>query len=69
MRFPVAPETYFAQDQSEVRRIVESEDRGNHKKGQDVEIGDGRLILKRASDGGRFSVTVDSSGNVIATAI
>ena len=69
MRFPVAPETYSAQDQTEVRRIVESEDRNTHKRGQDVEIGDGRLILKRASDGIRHSITVDSSGNVIATAV
>ena len=69
MRFALPPAGYELQDQLELRRVIESADQHNHKRGQDVEIGDGRLILKRSSDGARFSITVDSSGNVVATAL
>ena len=52
----------------EWRRQIEQADRENHKRGQDVEIGDGRLILT-SPDGTRYSVEVDNAGNLSATAV
>ena len=40
----------------------------NHKKRQDIEVGDARLILK-SPDGTRYSVTVDNSGNLSASSL
>lgn len=69
MKLSIPHNEYALSDQVELRRTLELEDRKNHKRGQDVEIGDGRLVIQRPSDGARFDITVDVSGNVIATAI
>tara|TARA_R100001510_G_scaffold35916_1_gene32372 strand:- start:747 stop:929 length:183 start_codon:yes stop_codon:yes gene_type:complete len=54
--------------QSALNVQIEQADDLNHKKLQDVEIGEARLIL-RSPNGSRFSVTVDNSGNLSATAL
>ena len=70
MKLPVPPHEYSIQDQGEVRRLLEMTDLvENHKRNRDVEIGLGRVILSRSSDGKRFDITVDDLGNVIATEI
>jgi hypothetical protein len=59
---------YTARDEYERNRQIEQADRRNHKKGQDVEIGEGRLILT-SPNGTRYNVTVSDLGNLSATAI
>tara|TARA_R110000868_G_scaffold360405_2_gene622399 strand:- start:428 stop:634 length:207 start_codon:yes stop_codon:yes gene_type:complete len=51
-----------------ITNLIEQADNLNHKKNQDVEIGAARLIL-RAPNGTRYSVTVDNSGTLGATAL
>lgn len=50
----------------ERNRQLEQADKQNHKRGRDVEIGTGRLILT-APDGTRWAVSVDSSGTLSAS--
>lgn len=59
-----APERYSKEDQDRMRLDLDGRDRKTRKMGQDVEIaGDERLILS-ASDGSRWSIIVDSGGNL-----
>ena len=67
MNLPAPPETYDQRDQSETRRTIESADLQTHKRNQDVEIGDGRLILKDI-DGVRYNITVSTGGALTVTA-
>ena len=68
MNLPAPPQSYDQRDQSETRRTIESADLQTHKRNQDVEIGDGRLILK-ASNGARYNITVSTGGALTVTAI
>ena len=54
--------------QSALSVQIEQADDLNHKKLQDIEVGEARLIL-RSPNGSRFSVTVDNLGNLSATAL
>lgn len=59
-----APERYSREDQDRLRLELDKRDGLTRKIGQDTEIaGEERLILS-ASDGSRWSVIVDSSGNL-----
>ena len=68
MILPAAPERYSDIDTNKMNLLIEQADQLNHKKNQDVEVGAARLILK-SPDGTRYSITVDNSGNVGATAL
>lgn len=68
MILPAAPEKYSDIDTNKMNLQIEQADQLNHKKNQDVEVGAARLILK-SPDGTRYSITVDNSGNVGATAL
>ena len=68
MILPAAPEKYSDIDTNKMNLLIEQADQLNHKKNQDVEVGAARLILK-SPNGTRYSITVDNSGNVGATAI
>lgn len=68
MRLPSPPPNYQASYQSALSVQIEQADDLNHKKLQDIEVGEARLIL-RSPNGSRFSVTVDNSGNLSATAL
>jgi hypothetical protein len=68
MSGPRPPSGYDARWAAEVKRDIERRDAQNHKRGRDVEVGVGRLILT-SPDGTRFSVTVDNSGAVTATPV
>lgn len=52
----------------ERNRQLEQADKRNHKKGRDVEIGSGRLIIS-SPNGSRFRVTVADDGTLSAIAI
>ena len=68
MRLPSPPLTYDSRDEAETRRTIESADLQTHKRNQDVEIGDGRLILKDIN-GVRYNITVSTVGALTVTAI
>ena len=63
MRLPNAGVKYHRNDLQLAYGEIERADSENHKKRQDLEVGDARLILKSAN-GTRYSVTVDDSGNL-----
>ncbi|MFZ9079670.1 MAG: hypothetical protein ACO23H_14130 [Alphaproteobacteria bacterium] len=68
MILPTAPEVYDPIDTNKINLLIEQADGLNHKKNQDVEVGAARLILK-SPNGTRYSITVDNSGNLGATAL
>tara|TARA_Y100001963_G_C6741588_1_gene429259 strand:- start:1279 stop:1485 length:207 start_codon:yes stop_codon:yes gene_type:complete len=68
MKLPRPSEAYDVRIESQRNLFIEQADDDNHKKRQDVEVGDARLILK-APNGTRYSVTVDNSGNLAAASI
>lgn len=68
MKLPIPPIAYLRQSEVERNRSLEQADRWNHKRGQDVEIGQARLILT-SPNGTRYSITVDNAGVLTATVI
>jgi hypothetical protein len=68
MILPTAPEFYDPIDTNKMNLLIEQADGLNHKKNQDIEVGAARLILK-SPNGTRYSITVDNSGNLGATAL
>ena len=68
MILPNASVRYDSTLIDQMTNLIEQADNLNHKKNQDVEIGAARLIL-RAPNGTRYSVTVDNSGTLGATAL
>lgn len=68
MSLPRPGNSYDPRQAAELRRELERRDQGNHKRGQDVEINPGRLILT-SPNGTRFSVTVSNAGAITATPI
>lgn len=68
MKLPTATRDYDLRDQAQMRNLLERADVQNMKRGQDIEVSSARLILT-SPNGTRYSVTVDNSGNLSATAI
>lgn len=68
MKLPSTAAQYNATLQQQTNFLIEQEDRRNFKKDTDININDGRLILK-APNGTRYKLTVDNSGNLGTTAI
>ena len=68
MRLPNAGVKYHRNDLQLAYGEIERADSENHKKRQDVEVRDARLILK-SPNGTRYSVTVDNSGNLSASSL
>lgn len=68
MKLPLPAQVYNRQGEIERNRTLEQADRWNHKRGQDVEIGETRLILT-SPNGTRYSITVDNAGVISATAL
>tara|TARA_S200002703_G_scaffold30885_1_gene26903 strand:- start:134 stop:340 length:207 start_codon:yes stop_codon:yes gene_type:complete len=68
MILPTVANDYSGPQLREAFATIEQEDQLNHKRLQDVEVGDARLILK-SPNGTRYSITVDNSGNLGATAL
>ena len=59
---------YDPQDQAQLRRALEREDKNNRKTTTDVEVGANRLVLK-SPNGARWSVTVSNAGVLSAVAL
>ena len=68
MILPNATDKYDPKQINQMNLLIEQADQLNHKRNRDVEVGDARLILK-SPNGTRYSITVDNSGNLGATAI
>lgn len=58
---------YDPVNEAQARAAIEIADKSNRKIGQDVEMGAQSIIL-RDSDGVRWKVTIDTSGNLGTTA-
>lgn len=52
--------TYNPVSEAERNRSIEAADRNNHKRGQDVEIGEGRLFLTDDATNVRYEVYMTS---------
>ena len=68
MRLPFQSPAYSASAEHERNRVIEQADYNNHKRNQDVEIGDGRLILT-AANGVRYYITVSNAGALVVTSL
>lgn len=68
MKLPRPADKYDPRDQAETRANIERAIGGMHKRGEDVEIGDSRLILK-SPDGTRWSAAPDNTGAWVLTAL
>lgn len=68
MKLMAAPGTYSKGSFQIAFSLIERADEQNHKRGRDVEIHPGRLILT-SPNGARWSITVDNSGTVSASAL
>ena len=68
MRLPNAGVKYHRNDLQLAYGEIERADSENHKKRQDIEVGDARLILK-SPDATRYSETVDNSANLSASSL
>lgn len=63
-----APNAYDRADQASLRDAVQRADAANLKRGRDVELGAGRLIITDDVTGQRYALTM-SSGAVSWTAL
>lgn len=59
MNLPTPPPNYSPADQAAMRREIQRADTQNLKRGQDVEIANGRLIMTDIDDGLRYQVVLD----------
>jgi hypothetical protein len=68
VRLPSPTPRYSVTNEAQRNLTLELADNLNHKKSQDVEIGDGRLILQ-SPNGTRYQLTISNAGVVGATAL
>ncbi len=68
MRLPSPPNAYVVTHESQRNLVLELADNMNHKKNRDIEVGDGRLILK-SPNGTRYRITVSDAGVVGASTV
>jgi hypothetical protein len=66
--FPVPPERYDVRYQSELVRVLEQLDAITLKRGADVELYPGRLIL-RSPNGTRWQIKVSDTGQISAEVV
>jgi hypothetical protein len=60
--------TYAVTNEAQRNLVIEQADNLNHKKNRDIEVGDGRLILK-SPNGTRYQITVSNAGVIGASAV
>jgi hypothetical protein len=68
MRLPPPAARYDASRESDRNRQIEQADLQNHKRGRDLFVSPGRLILQ-SPDGTQWSITVDDLGDLSAEAL
>lgn len=67
MSLPSAPSAYSRDEQNRTRADLDRRDQQNLKRGRDIEVGQGRVIVG-SPDGTRWALTVADDGTVGATA-
>jgi hypothetical protein len=68
MNFAPAPDLYDRRNEASFRALVKGGIDGCFRRGQDVEIGAGRLIVKDSVTGARYAIAV-VAGTLTATAL
>lgn len=68
MNLPRAAPAYNAQDQDRLRNDLEQADGENLKRGRDIEVGRGRVILT-SENGLRWAIVVSNTGALSAVAL
>lgn len=68
MSAPRPPSNYDARWASELKRTIDQLEQQAHKKGQDVDLGGGRVILV-APNGTRYALTVSNAGALSAVPV
>lgn len=68
MKLQNPPGSYSPRYDLERNRQLEAADRQNLKRGKDIEVGPGRLILT-APNGTRYAVSVDNTGALTTDAL
>lgn len=68
LNLPPPPVKYDRNEAAQMRRALMDEDRKNFKRGGDLEIANGRVVI-RSPDGNRWYLTVSNAGVVGATAL
>ncbi len=68
MNLPTPPASYDRTAMVQTNLAIEQADYMNHKKNQDIEVGDGRVIIK-SPNGSRYEILVDNSGNLSTNAL
>jgi hypothetical protein len=68
VNLPSPAKVYDPSDQAQTRAAIRQADGENFKRGRDVEIGDGRLILT-SPNGTRWNITIDNTGALIRTSL
>lgn len=63
MNLPTPAESYERVKAVQTNLAIEQADIMNHKKNQDIEVGDGRVIIK-SPNGSRYEILVDNSGTL-----
>lgn len=64
-----ATEGYSRSNEQYVRDELVRQDKLNFKKGQDVELAQGERLILRDTNGVRYSITVNTSGALVVTAL
>ena len=68
MKLPAPSVRYDNSREADRNRILEKADRENHKRGQDLYVSPGRLLIA-APNGSVWAVSVDNSGNLTTTEV
>ena len=69
LRLGGAPAIYAQADQAKLRADITAEDRRNHKRGEDLELGGGRFILTDTVTGTRHVVSLVSGVLTVGSAL
>ena len=62
------PPEYDPDNEAQTRSAIEQADQQSVKRGQDIELGKGRVIIK-SPNGARWFLTISNAGAVSATAL
>ena len=68
MNLPPVTARYDRSIQTQINLQISLADNLNHKKNQDIEVGDGRIIMKSAN-GTRYKLVVSNSGTLTASTL
>lgn len=68
MKLPDPPNRYIQSTESVRNRLLAQADNENHKRGRDIEVGQGRVILT-SPNGTRYALVVSNAGVLSTVAV